>query len=193
MLPTNATLLVIDVQQGFSDASWGPRNNPDAEANIARLIAAWRRGGRPIRHVHHSSRSPEGTFYRGTPGYDPKPEAAPGLGEPVHVKGVNSAFIGTSLEQDLRDAGVDTLVVVGLTTNHCVSTTVRMAGNLGFTVYLVEDATATFDRVGINGEMRPAAEVHFAALSDLSEEFATIVSADDVLGMPETSAPIVVV
>lgn len=181
MLPTNTTLLVIDVQQGFLDVSWGPRNNPGAEANIARLIAAWRRDGRPVRHVHHSSRSPAGTFFRGTTGYEPKPQAAPASGEPVHVKGVNSAFIGTSLEQELRDAGVDTLVVVGLTTNHCVSTTVRMAGNLGFTVYLVEDATATFDRAGMDGKMRPAAEVHAAALSDLSEEFATVVITDDVL------------
>lgn len=181
MLPTNATLLVIDVQQGFLDASWGPRNNPDAEANIGRLIAAWRRGGRSVRHIHHSSRSAAGTFFLGTAGHDPKPEAAPAPGEPVYVKGVNSGFIGTALEQDLRDAGVDTLVVVGLTTNHCVSTTVRMAGNLGFTVYLVEDAAATFDRVGLDGRMRPAAEVHAAALSDLSEEFATIISTDDAL------------
>lgn len=181
MLPINATLLVIDVQQGFLDPSWGPRNNRQAEANIARLIAAWRREGRPVRHVYHSSRSAAGTFFQGTPGYAPKPEAAPAPGEPVHVKGVNSAFIGTSLEQELRHAGVDTLVVVGLTTNHCVSTTVRMAGNLGFTVYLVEDATATFDRLGLDGKLRPAAEVHAAALSDLSEEFATIVNTDKAL------------
>ncbi len=191
MLPTNATLLVIDVQQGFSDAFWGPRNNPDAEANIARLIAAWRCDSRPVRHVHHSSRSPAGTFFHGTPGHDPKPEAAPAASEPVHLKDVNSAFIGTTLEQDLRDAGVDTLVVVGLTTNHCVSTTVRMAGNLGFTVYLVEDATATFDRKGLDGEVRPAADVHAAALSDLSEEFATIVSTDDVMRALEKREPLV--
>ena len=190
MLPMNTTLLVIDVQQGFLDASWGPRNNPDAEANIARLIGAWRRDGRPIRHIHHSSRSPAGSFFRGAPGHRPKAEAAPAAGEPVHLKEVNSGFIGTDLERDLRAAGVETLVVVGLTTNHCVSTTVRMAGNLGFTVYLVEDATATFDRLGLDGEMRPAAEVHAAALSDLSEEFATIISTSGVLRALQTPEPV---
>ncbi len=191
MLPTNATLLVIDVQQGFLDPSWGPRNNRQAEANIARLIAAWRHDGRSVRHVHHSSRSSAGTFVEGTPGFRPKPEATVAAGEPVHVKKVNSSFIGTTLEQELRDAGVDTLVVVGLTTNHCVSTTVRMAGNLGFTVYLVADATATFDRLGLDGKMRPAAEVHAAALSDLSEEFATIVNTAEMLEKLHAPEPLV--
>ncbi len=191
MLPMNAALVVIDVQQGFLDPSWGPRNNPDAEANIARLIAAWRRHGRPIRHVHHSSRSPAGSFYEGAPGHEPKPEAMPAPSEPIHLKEVNSGFIGTTLERDLRAEGADTLVVVGLTTNHCVSTTVRMAGNLGFTTYVVEDATAAFDRAGLDGKTRPAADVHAAALSDLSDEFATITRTDEVLqavGSPEPAA-----
>lgn len=188
MFPVNTTLIVVDVQQGFLDPTWGPRNNMDAESNIARLIAAWRRTGRPIRHIHHSSRSPTGSFYQGTPGHEVKPEATPIAGEPIHLKEVNSAFIGTSLEYDLRAEGSDTLVIVGLTTNHCVSTTVRMAGNLGFATYVVEDATATFDRQGLAGETRPAAEVHAAALSDLSEEFAVVVRTGEVLhalGMSE--------
>ncbi len=181
MFLTNAVLVVIDVQQGFLDPTWGPRNNPDAEVNIAHLIAAWRRDGRPIHHVHHASRSPAGSFYRGTPGHESKPEAMPAPGEPIHLKEVNSGFIGTTLEHDLRAEGVDTLVIVGLTTNHCVSTTVRMAGNLGFTTYVVEDATATFDRAGLDGKMRPAVDVHAAALSDLSGEFATIIQTNEVL------------
>ena len=181
MLPASAALIVVDVQQGFLDPCWGPRNNPDAENNVARLLAAWRRTGRPIRHVHHSSRSPSGSFRHGTPGHQAKPEAMPAAGEPIYRKEVNSAFIGTSLERDLRAAGCDTLVVVGLTTNHCVSTTVRMAGNLGFATLVVEDATAAFDRKGLAGEVRPAAAVHAAALSDLSDEFATVVWTDGVI------------
>jgi nicotinamidase-related amidase len=97
---------------------------------------------------------------------------------------VNSAFIGTSLEADLRAAGIDMVLVVGLTTNHCVSTTVRMAGNLGFKTYVVSDATATFDRPGVDGRNRPAGEVHAAALSDLQEEFAILVQTKDVVGEP---------
>ena len=135
---------------------------------------------RPIRHVHHLSRSAAGHFFRGTPGHRPKPEALPFSGEPIYFKEVNSGFIGTTLEQDLRAQRIESLVLVGLTTNHCVSTTARMAGNLGFVTYVVQDATAAFDRLGLDGKMRSAADVHSAALSDLAEEFAAIVHTDDV-------------
>ena len=123
----------------------------------------------------------------GSPGNAPKAEAEPREGEAVHRKTVNSAFIGTSLESDLRGAEIDTLVVVGLTTNHCVSTTVRMAGNLGFDTYLVSDATASFDRTGLDGRNRPAAEVNAAALSDLQGEFAAVVDTASVLGATSRS------
>lgn len=181
MLPSNANLVVVDVQQGFLDTDWGERNNPLAEENIARLIAAWRAAGANIRHVHHDSQALTGKFRRELPGHQAKPEAIPVPGEPIYVKKVNSGFIGTTLEADLRADGVDTLVVVGLTTNHCVSTTVRMAGNLGFTTFLVSDATAAFECLDIDGKMRAASEVHASALSDLSGEFATIVTTEDVL------------
>lgn len=187
-----AALLVVDVQRGFDDPFWGPRNNPEAEANIGRIVAAWRESGRPLFHIFHDSTSPKSPLRPGQPGNLPKLEAEPREGECVYRKTVNSAFIGTSLEADLREAGVETLVVVGLTTNHCVSTSVRMAGNLGFATYLVTDATATFDRMGIDGRNRPAAEVHSAALSDLQDEFATLVSTPDVIAaalpMPEPGA-----
>ena len=180
-LPANTALVLIDVQQGFLDPSWGERNNPQAEANIARLLSAWRENARPVFHVHHDSRSPQGCFRPGTPGNRPRPEVAPLPGEAVYHKHVNSAFIGTTLEGDLRAAGIETLVIVGLTTNHCVSTTARMAGNLGFATFVVSDATATFARKVLDGRLRSAQEVHDAALSDLNEEFAEIVTTEAAL------------
>lgn len=182
-LAQSATLLLIDVQQGFEDgAHWGgSRNNPEAERNIARLLDAWRTSGRPVRHVRHDSVTPGSPLRPGTPGNALKPEAQPREGETVYGKSVNSAFIGTTLEEDLRRDGVGALVVVGLTTNHCVSTTARMAANLGFETVVVSDATATFDRAGLDGTTRPAAEVHAGALSDLQGEFATILDTAAVL------------
>jgi nicotinamidase-related amidase len=77
----NATLLVVDMQVGFDDPSWGPRNNPMAERNVAAAIAAWRIAGAPVIHVHHDSPSPFGLLRRGTRGHGVKSQAAPVVGE----------------------------------------------------------------------------------------------------------------
>jgi nicotinamidase-related amidase len=180
-LPQSAALIVVDVQQAFLDPRWGERNNPKAESNIARLLEAWRDSGRLICHVAHDSVEPNSLLRPGLPGNEIQALAAPKRGESIYRKHVNSAFIGTDLERDLRLSGIDTLVVVGLTTNHCVSTTARMAGNLGFTTFVVSDATASFARAAVDGTIRSAEAVHSAALSDLHQEFATVVSTADIL------------
>lgn len=185
-LPKSAALLVVDVQEGLAHPGTGERNNPQAESNIARLLAAWRSSGRPVRHVVHDSTEPNSLLRPGLAGNAIQAVAAPAPAEPVYRKNVNSAFIGTSLEKDLRQDGIDTLVIVGLTTNHCVSTTVRMAGNLGFTTYVVSDATAAFNRKALDGSIRPAEQVHSGALSDLHDEFASVLETAEVLKRVES-------
>ena len=171
----DAALLVIDVQQGFDDPSWGRRNNPALERRIAELLEAWRASGRPILHARHMSTLPASPLRPGQRGNEFKAETAPRPGEAVVEKSVNSCFIGTSLDEELRGAGIRGLVLAGLTTNHCVSTTARMAGNLGYSVWVVSDATATFDRRGPDRVLYPAELVHSVALSDLHGEFATVI------------------
>ncbi len=180
-LPDNTALLIIDVQDGLDDPTWGRRNNPEAERNMARLLAAWRTNGRPIFHVQHMSVRPTSPLRPNQPGNAIKRIVAPQGDEPVIQKTVNSAFIGTNLEARLRQAGIQSVVIVGLTTNHCVETSVRMAGNLGFTTYVVADATATFDRTGYDGAHFPAETVHAVSLASLHGEFATVVTTDQVL------------
>jgi nicotinamidase-related amidase len=174
-------LLLIDIQQGLDDPKWGERNNPNAEQQIAAMLAAWRRAKWPVIHVQHMSQRPTSPLRPNLPGNAFKPEATPLEGEPVFQKTVNSAFIGTPLEDHLRREGIRSLVIVGLTTDHCVSTTVRMAGNLGFDVVVVEDATATFERTGPDGVRYSADEMHRIALASLHDEFARVQSARDVL------------
>jgi nicotinamidase-related amidase len=180
-LPQSTALIVVDVQQAFLDSRFGERNNPQAESNIARLLAAWRSSGRPIRHIVHDSVEADSLLRPDSPGNAIQAIATPQAGEPIYRKQVNSAFIGTKLESDLHHDGINTVVIVGLTTNHCVSTTARMAGNLGFKTVIVSDATASFARPALDGTLRPAEAVHCAALSDLHGEFATVIDTAEVL------------
>jgi nicotinamidase-related amidase len=185
-LPPDAVLLVIDVQKGMDRyAVEYNRNNPALEDNIARLQQAWRNTQRPIIHVQHLSREADSPLRPGQTGVEIKDEVRPLAGEPVFQKSVSSAFIGTSLEAELRRRGLSTLVVVGMQTNMCVSSTARMAGNLGFTTYVVSDATATFDNTGPNGKRYPAELLHEVALADLNGEFSTVVDTRTVLERAE--------
>jgi nicotinamidase-related amidase len=180
-LPRATALIVIDVQQGFDHPRWGRRNNPDAETNVSRLLAAWRESDRPIFHIQHLSLEQDSPLQPGLPGVEIKESAKPLWHEPVITKRVNSAFIGTDLEARLRQRGFQTLVICGLTTNHCVETTTRMAGNLGFVTYLAGDACATFDRVGPDGVIYPAEQIHAVSLASLHGEFATVQTTDQIL------------
>ena len=184
-LPNPEVLLLLDVQQGFDAPTWGRRNNPEMEDHIADLLDAWRSTHRPVIHLKHMSTDPSSPLRPDHPGNEFKVETAPAPGERVIEKRVHSGFIGTTLEAELRATGYDTLVIVGLTTNHCVSTTARMAANLGFDTWVVSDATATFDRMGPDGIRYPAELVHAMALSDLHREFATIIDTDSVLSVVE--------
>ncbi len=174
-------LLIIDVQQGFDDPVWGQRNNPDAEANISQLIRLWRAENRPIIHVQHCSVSPGSPLAPDLPGCRFKSEAAPIHGESVIKKTVNSAFIGTDLDLHLKKEGIKDIVIVGLTTDHCVSTTTRMAGNLGYNVLLVSDATATFDRTGPDGKKYSADKIHAVHLASLNGEFCKVISTQSLV------------
>lgn len=176
-------LLLIDWQLGFDDdALWGgARNNPDAEGNALKLLMAWRAAALPIFHIRHDSTSPESALRLDRPGGAFKPAFLPRAGEIEIVKHVNSGFIGTTLDVDLRALGVDKLTVAGLSTIHCVSTTVRMAGNLGFDVNLVGEACATFDRTAADGTVYPAQLVHDLSLANIDGEFCDVVTVQAAL------------
>lgn len=178
----NAVLLLVDVQKGLDHPHYGERNNLGAEKVIETLLAHWREQDRPVIHNQHCSTEPNSPLRPELPTCDFKPEAQPIGDEPIFQKSVNSCFIGTELDPYLREHGYDTLVIAGLTTPHCVSTTTRMAGNLGYTVYLVADGTACHGLTHPNGQTISADTVHHVALAELHGEFCTVVKSADLLG-----------
>ncbi|MBY0612527.1 MAG: cysteine hydrolase [Beijerinckiaceae bacterium] len=177
MLNTDTALLIVDYQQAFNDrAFWGLRNNPAAEDNAARVLGACRKSGIPVIHVRHDSVMPTSPLHPQHPGNRPMAFALPLDDEPVLSKQVNSSFIGTDLEARLKAMGVTTLIIMGVSTDHCISTTTRMAANLGFKVHLVGDACFAFDRKAVDGSMIEAATVHRVELAILHGEFAEVIS-----------------
>ena len=171
-------LILIDIQKGFDNIEYwgGQRNNPFAEENAAELLNLWRKNGLPVFHIKHCSSNPASLLHETNAGNEFKELVKPLSKEPIIKKNVNSAFIGTDLKKQLDNAKITKLVIVGLTTDHCVSTSTRMAGNFGFDTYIVSDATATFNKKGLEGQNYSAELIHETALASLNNEFATVIT-----------------
>ena len=176
-------LIVVDVQQGFTDRGWGPRNNPGAEDNIRALLGAWRASGQPVVLVRHDSQEAGSTLAPGSPGNVLQP-GIDGVHDLLVTKSVNSAFHGTpDLDAWLRAQSIDTVTICGITTNHCCETTARLAGNLGYETFFVLDATHTFDRSGPDGVVVSADDLARATAASLHDEFATVLSTQAALAL----------
>ena len=176
-------LIIIDMQKGFFKNILGKRNNPQAESNILKILENFRKENKEIIHIQHLSTDEKGILFSNEDrkflkGFEPLSD------EIVFQKHVNSAFIGTNLENYLRNKSIDKLIIVGMTLAHCVSTTVRMAANLGFKVILIEDATITFEIVDyFSDKLLSADEIHKYHISALNEEFCKILSAKNFLNL----------
>ncbi len=184
----NTALLLIDVQQGVDvlthwGGSSGRRNNPAAEENMLALLKHWREKNKTVAFTIHDSREAASPLKLSLATGRQKAGFEPDVDDIVVTKDVNSGFIGTSLEIQLRRAGIRRLVVVGFFTNFCVETTVRMAGNLGFDTYLVQDSCATTNRVDLNGKDHDPEPVHDMSVANMHGEFCTAITTSDALAL----------
>ncbi len=174
-------LVLIDQQKAMDHPKWGPRNNPDAEKNIVRLLSAWRERGWPIIHVKHDSTLAHSPFRPGQDGNDFLPLTAPREGETVVAKKVHSAFIGTVLTAHLEAMGRPSLVICGVLLANSVEATVRNGANLGFPVRLPGDACWSCDKRDLTGRLWPAEDVHQLTLALLDGEYASVTTVADIL------------
>lgn len=174
-------LIIIDVQKAFDDEKWGKRNNLHAEIKISEILTLWRMKGWQVIHIQHMSDNPSSLFHPENAGFTFKELVKPTDEEVVITKKVNSSFIGTNLEDFLKLNHITTVVITGLTTPHCVSTTTRMSGNLGFNTYLLSDATAAFDMKDQDDNYYDAETIHNTSLATLNDEFATILTTGQLI------------
>ncbi|MCK0161418.1 cysteine hydrolase family protein [Allomuricauda sp. F6463D] len=181
------SLVLIDVQRGLQELGYfgTERNNPEAEKNCGRLLNHFRKKQLPIFHVKHNSTNVSSPLHPSKMGNKFHPAVQPMINEPVFEKTVNSAFIGTDLEFQLKTREISNLVIAGLTIEHCISTSVRMASNLGFNVVLVSDATAAFDKIGHDGNNYGSEIIFHAELGILKNEFATIKNTETIVNTLE--------
>ena len=178
MTHTNAVLLPVDMQQAFDASPWPRRWNSAVDRNGQAVLAAWRSQGLPIIHVRHDSVTPGSSL---APGHAFRPGFEPQGGEPVVSKSVNAAFIGTDLDLRLRRLGIRTVVVFGISTDMCVSTTIRVGANLGYEMILVEDACDCFDLPDGTGGTIPARTNHDVHVATLRFEFAKVVKTQEIV------------
>ena len=129
------------------------------------------------------SDNPNSVFHPKNEGFAIKELVEPLEEEVIITKKVNSSFIGTNLEVFLKLNHITTTVITGLTTPHCVSTTTRMSGNLGFNTYLISDATAAFGLKDQNDNYFDAETIHNTSLATLNEEFATILTTEQLINV----------
>ena len=181
------TLLLVDIQKAFLDKDYPgiKRNNPEAELICGKILEIWRKKKLPIIHVRHSSDTVDSKLHKSKPGFEFNDYVTPRADEIVLEKRVNSAFIGTELKSILDKSKTEVLIIVGMTTNHCISTTARMSGNLGFETYLISDSTACYNTKGINGEMIDCEVIYQSALASINDEFATVINSKEVISLIE--------
>lgn len=189
----DSALLFIDVQVGVDvlehwGGSTGRRNNPGAERVMADLLTSWRAAGRQVAFTRHDSREAASPLKFSLPTGAQKPGFEPTADDIVIEKDVNSGFIGTSLEVDLRRRGINRLVIAGFFTNFCVETTTRMAGNLGFDTYLVHDGCATTNRIGLDGTDHDPQLVHDMTVANLHGEFCTAITGAGAIALLDADA-----
>lgn len=174
----SAILLVVDMQKAIDTPIYAGRGQPEVEENIAALLRHWRELGNPVVHIRHDSMDPNSPYAPGQASHAFKAECAPLDHEPVVEKRTNNAFIGTDLMQVLEEYSSAELVICGVLLENSVESTVRMAGNLGFMVFLPSDCVASMARTDGRGKKWSAEDVHALTLAILDGEYAKVLTSE---------------
>ena len=186
--PQKTALLLVDIQNDYWRSPREPRE-PFVRA-AGKLLELARATGMLVVHVQHARRgSGKGGFEQGTPGFDVHDCVRPLPDEPRVVKHTASSFYETELDDILRRAGVESVVVCGMQTQKCCDTTTRSAKARGYRCYFVSDAVETFDLVGPDGLVVDRDEIARVTFAALQNGFAEVVRLDELEAMLTAPRP----
>lgn len=176
----NSALILIDIQNTYRRGKMQLTNVEPAILEAQKLLTLARNLKIPVIHIQHDAGI-------GSP-YDISAdigaiaaEVAPIAGEKVIVKNYPNAFVGTSLDAELKTLGVHHLVLAGFMTHMCINSTAHGAFNLGYAPTVVASATATRPLLSIHGKVLSAEDVHLGALASTRDLYAVVV--DDITGL----------
>jgi biuret amidohydrolase len=203
--PKKVALLVIDMENDFvkPDAPMQVPMAYEAIPNIKMLLDACREKGATViytTHVHGKDRGDMGlmgdfwapigdqtALVDGTAGIEIYEELAPNEGELVIKKHRYSAFYNTNLETQLRNRGIETLIITGTVTNMCCESTARDAQFRDYNTIFISDATGTMDHPDLGAGSMTAEEVQKATLTSLSLCVAEVASTTQAIEKLENS------
>lgn len=165
----DSALIIIDAQNTYRDGVMQLEGVEPALAECRKLLDRFRSAGRPVFHIQHQG-SAGSPYDVNAPQGQIADIVAPSAQEPVITKQFPNAFTQTELDEQLQQAGIKNLILVGFMTHMCVNSTARGAFSLGYNATVVAAATATRTLPSkIDGKTLPAAQVHEAALAALSD------------------------
>ena len=180
-IPDDSILIIINAQNGLLDATCERRNNSEAENNISRILKHWRIQKRRTIHVKHVSDNAESIFFKDSPGCSFLDSAQPIGSEIILEKTKSSAFAGTNLEDILNKESASAIVLVGFTASECIDATARDAATMGFSTFVIADATATFDLRDQTGKLVKADRIHRLTLTNINAFYAKVINTCDIV------------
>lgn len=181
-----SALVVIDFQNEYFDGKMPIPNGKKALENARRLVNFSHQQGMPVYFVQHLGPANGPLFAKGSHFAEFHKELQPTKADYVITKETPSSFVGTALDEQLKGQGIKQLIITGLMTHMCVSSTARDAVPLGYQVIIPEDATATRDLATWDNKVVEHNVLQEAALAGVADVFVEIKTTDEVLKMPVT-------
>jgi nicotinamidase-related amidase len=173
-------LILVDIQNDyFPGGKMELVGSEQAAQNAAKLLRLFQDKQAPVFHIQHISNEPDATFFLpNTEGAEIHESVAPQPDSIVIVKHFPNSFKDTSLLDNLKDSGIEEVIICGAMSHMCIDATTRAASDLGFQCIVIEDACATLD-LEYKDKTVKAADVQAAFMAALNGVYANVISIDE--------------